>query len=93
MSIKVFEKQPVEVLDFFFDFRNWLTSKQDTAASYTVTAQAGVVVASHNMTTPGVVQVFMSGGVHGQRYKVTCDLVTAGARTKQAEFSLKLKDA
>ena len=93
MSVKVFEKQPVEVLDFFFDFRNWLTSKSDTPASYEVTAQPGVNVASHNMLTPGVVQVFMSGGTHAARYKVTCDMLTTGGRTKQAEFVLKLKDA
>jgi len=96
MSTKVFEKQPTEVLDFFFDFRTWLTSKTDTPASstsYTVEAQPGVTVQSHNMNTPGVVQVFMAGGTHGQKYKVTCDLDTTGGRKKQAEFQLKLKDS
>jgi hypothetical protein len=91
--MKIFEKQPTEVLDFFFDFRTWLGSKQDTPASYVVEAAPGITLSSHNMNTPGVVQVFMAGGTTGQKYKVTCRLSTAGARVKESEFTVKVKDA
>lgn len=92
MSTKTFAKQPSEVLDYFFDFTAWLTSKTDTMISYEVEAAEGITIESHNEGSPGVIQMFLSGGVHGQRYKVTARITTAGGRVKESDFWLRIRE-
>lgn len=86
-----FYKQPVDVLDYDFDFSDWLTDRADTILSFTVTADTGLTVGDTS-TVDGVVKVFLSGGTSGQQYKVTCTVVTNGGRTKQAELAIKVKE-
>ena len=92
MATKVFEKQPLEVIDYFFNYVDWLASKSDTSASYTLTAATGITLVSHSEVSAGVIQVFISGGTSGQRYKVTCHLTTTGGRVKELDLILKIKD-
>lgn len=86
-----FEKQPVDVLDYDFDYSDWLADRADTISTATITATTGVTVGSSTHTS-GVVKVFISGGTDGQSYKITCTVVTTGGRTKQAEIVIKVKE-
>ena len=88
-----FNKQPSEALDYDFDFSDFLTACGDTLSSSVVTADAGVVVQSKvDNAAAGTVKVFLSGGVTGTTYKVTCVMTTVAGRIKEAEFKLKVKE-
>ena len=88
-----FSKQPAEILDYDFDFSDFLTGSGDTLASSVVTADVGVTVMSKtDNTTDGTVKVFLSSGTDGTTYKVTCLITTSAGRKKEAEFKLKVKE-
>ena len=84
-------KQPVEVLDYPFDFREFLQDANDVALSHTVVADEGLTVASSNLDM-GIVRVFLGGGVSGRAYKVSATLTTQGGRVKQLDIQLKVKE-
>lgn len=94
-----FPKQPVEVLDYQFDFSAWLLDRADTilgVPTVTVSDLTGgstsPITISDITTSSGVVKFFASGGDTGCRYKITCTIATAGARVKQAEMIITVKD-
>ena len=91
MSTTKFSKQPAEVLDYEFDYRAWLLDRTDTITTASVQADAGLTVGAVTQAS-GIVRVFLSGGTDKQQYKVTATVVTAGGRTKQAEFLLRVVD-
>lgn len=86
-----FTKQPADVLDYDFDYSDWLTDRGDTISTFTVTADAGITIGT-TVHLSGVVKVFLSGGVDGGSYKITVTAVTTGGRTKQAEIQVKVKE-
>lgn len=95
-----FTKQPVEVLDYEFDFAAWLTDRTDTIASQTVVATtetpgAAPLTISNISSASGVVHFFASGGTDGAKYEVACTITTAStpARVKQAELVIFVKEA
>lgn len=93
-----FVKQPLEILDYEFDFVAWLADRADNINSFTVTAAPETVGASdltlsNKTTSAGVVRYFAAGGANGVRYKVTCTIVTTGGRTKEAEMLVSIKEA
>ena len=72
-----FTHDPDAVLDYLFDWSDWLGA--DTIASHTVTAAAGLTVDSTEATTT-TVTAWLSGGTDGASYAVTCHIVTAAGR-------------
>lgn len=88
-----FKKQPVEVLDYLFDFNPWLTDRGDTLSAFVVTADPGLTIANATQSA-GVVRYFASGGLSNERYTVTCTITTNSTppRTKQAEMVIVVKD-
>lgn len=74
----VFEKDPDAVLDYEFDWSDWLPTG-DTIASAVVTADTGLTIDSQSETTTAVT-VWLSGGTAITSYEVTCHIVTAEAR-------------
>lgn len=86
-----FQKQPADVLDYDFDYSDWLEDRADTISTFSITADAGITVGA-SAHVSGVVKVFLSGGTDGSSYKITCTVVTTGARTKQAEIVVKIKE-
>lgn len=86
-----YTKQPVEVLDYDFDFSAYLQSVNDVATSHTAVATTGLTVESSTLAR-GVVKVFVSGGVDGETHKVSATITTQGGRVKQADIQLKVKE-
>ena len=86
-----FTKQPADVLDYDFDYSDWLDDRVDTIATQTVTADTGITVGTVSNAS-GVVKAWISGGTDGQTYKVTCTMTSAGGRIKQAEISIRVKE-
>lgn len=89
--LKSFDKQPGEVQDYDISFADWLAALSDTAASFAVTAETGITLGDTSLTS-GVVKAWLSGGVHGTRYKITASVTTAGGRTKEDEIMIRVKE-
>lgn len=86
-----FTKQPVEVIDYDFDFSEYLRSVNDVAVSHTAAVTTGLTVETSSLNK-GVVKVFVSGGTDGETHKVTATVTTQGGRVKQADIQLKVKE-
>ena len=75
--MKPYIKDPDAVLDYEFDWGRWLEG--DTIDTHQVFPSPGITVASSN-NSDSVVTVWLSGGVEGQQYSVTCRITTALGR-------------
>ena len=73
-------KDKDSVLDYVFDAETWLNG--DTISSASVTVPTGLTLDSESNTTL-TVTAWLSGGTKGERYKVVCQVVTAGGRTDE----------
>ena len=96
-----FTKQPIEVLDYQFDFSAWLADRGDTisgvptvvsAAYKTSVLGASPLVISGVSTNIGIVKFFASAGTDGSAYEITCTFSTVGGRTKQSEMVITVKE-
>lgn len=72
-------KDPDAVLDWFWDFGDWL-SAGDTIATHTTVADAGLTVDASTVDGNGV-RVWLSGGTVGETYTVRVRVVTNQSRT------------
>lgn len=95
-----FKKQPVEVLDYEFDFSLWLADRADTIQDVTVTAaplgssSATSLTISNVSHAAGVVRFYVAGGSDGIKYEVTCTITTAASppRVKQDELVINVRE-
>ena len=83
-----FTHDPDAVLDYLFDWSDWLGA--DTIASHTVTAATGLTVNSTEATTTAVT-VWLSGGTEGVTYTVTCHIVTAAGREEDRTMTFTME--
>jgi hypothetical protein len=95
--MKSLTKQPAEDLDYDFDFSDFInnTAAGDTISTANVTADAGITLGTKTILSAGTthkVKQWISGGVDGTSYVVTCRATTAAGRVKEKEFRLKVKE-
>jgi hypothetical protein len=87
------DKDPADVLDYALDWSDQLalTSPSDTISSATWTVPAGLT-AGAQFVVGGLATIWLSGGVAGTDYTITCRIVTAGARTLERSVILYVKE-
>lgn len=85
------EKDPGVTLDYSVNWTAWLADISDTLTACEFTVPAPLVRESQAFTSAGVCTVFVSGGVAGAKYQVTCRITTAGGRTDERTFTLPIK--
>jgi hypothetical protein len=85
--MKIFEKDADAVLDYLFDWSDWLGS--DTISTITITADTGITVASSSNTTTNAT-VWLSGGTAGTIYRLACKIVTVAGRTDERTVGIKV---
>lgn len=85
----VAEKDPAAVLDYQFNWAEWLA--EDTIAASTWTADDGLTVASSAFTNV-LTTVWLSGGAVGLTYAVTNHITTAGGRTDERTLRIEVID-
>lgn len=92
--MKTFPKQPNEVLDFDFDYRDFLTDRGgDTITAAVVTVdQPGLTIESSLIIDGVLVKFYASGGTNGVKYKVTCSAQTVGGRMRELEMMVQVKE-
>lgn len=84
-----FVKDPDAVLDYEFDWSDWLGA--DTIATHTVTAATGLTVDTSEATSTAVT-VWLSGGSVGTSYAVTCHIETAAGREDDRTVTLAVQE-
>jgi hypothetical protein len=76
-------KDPDSVLDYVFDYENWLNG--DTISTSTWTLDAGITQDSETETTT-TTTLWLSGGTAFTWYAITNRIVTAGGRTEDFSY-------
>lgn len=88
--MRTWEKDPSAVLDWAFNWTNWL-SAAETISTATVTVQGGLTKDSQSVAA-GVVTVWLSGGTLGDLYTVTCRITTNQGRTDERTIGIRMTD-
>ena len=88
MVEKAFTKDPDAVLDYEFDWSDWLASGE-AISSHTVTVASGLTKDS-DTESGGVVTIWLSGGTAGTTYTVACKIVTDGGRTDERTVEIRV---
>lgn len=84
----VMVKDSDAVLDFQFDWQDWL-GPSESISSYVITASPGITVDSSTNTTSSVI-VWLSGGTAGVPYSVACKMTTNQARTDERSLTIRV---
>lgn len=80
---EAFTKDPQAVLDYRFDWTPWLATPE-TISTHVVTVPSGLTLESSAQTDSNKsVTAWLSGGVAGKSYRVTCRVVTSQGRTDE----------
>lgn len=90
MTEDIFTKDPDAVLDYAFDWTDWLdtdSSPAETISSHTITVDTGITKDSDSEAS-GVVTAWLSGGTAGNIYTVSCEIVTSHSRTEERSFEI-----
>jgi len=88
MANNQYLKDPSAVLDWMFDWSDWLASGE-TITDHTITADTGITVDS-STEDAGKVTVWLSGGTAGINYKVACLITTSAGRTDERTIWIKV---
>lgn len=90
MSLRSWNQQPEEVLDYDMDFSAWLGTDYITDSSITATP-TGLTVSTTFTNT--VAKAWCSGGTAGTCYLVEVTINTFAGRTKEKCFHLRVTDS
>lgn len=82
------EKDSDDVLDYAFEWEDWLGASE-TISSFVITAAPGITVDSSSNTVD-TVTVWLSGGTAGVPYTVACKITTNQARTVEKTMTLRV---
>lgn len=85
-----FIKDPNAVLDYEFNWLDWLES-EETIISHVVTVDAGITKDSDS-ELDGIVLVWLSGGTHGIDYIVACEITTSVGRTEERSINIRCRE-
>lgn len=82
-------KDPSAVLDYSFDWSEWLG--EDTIQSAVCTVDDGVTKENEANSTTAVT-VWVSGGTSGSDYAVRCTITTVAGRTDERTIYLRVRE-
>lgn len=82
-------KDPDAVLDYTFDWTDWLAG--DAIMSYTITVPSGITKNSDSEISTGKIQMFLSGGTAGVTYPIACKISTT-TRTDERTMQIRCEE-
>jgi hypothetical protein len=88
MLTNQYTKDPSAILDWAFDWTDWLAAAE-TITDHTITADTGITVDT-STEDAGVVTVWLSGGTAAENYKVACLVETSAGRTDERTIWIKV---
>lgn len=83
-----FAKDPDAILDYAVDWSRWLAGDEISSSVWIV--PSGLTQVSTTSTATKAT-VWLSGGAEGQSYTVTNRIATAGGRTEDRSFTLRVE--
>lgn len=98
------DKDPDAVLDYLYNWADWLTDISDYISSHTFQDVTGVVIDSSAIVDAdtsadipvtvisGGVRAMISGGTPGEPASATCRIVTNGGRTEDRTIIFKIRE-
>lgn len=90
----VFAKDPASSVDYSFDWAGWLTSgEQITAATWSVDPVSDTAPQLGTSIDTGSVRgIYVSGGVAGHRYRLSCRVETDAGRVAERSLTLRVME-
>lgn len=88
--MKTYYKDPDAVLDYSFDWSNWLGSDVIDSSSWTISSEDLTKVST--TIDGGITTVWLSGGVAGKRYLIMNHIKTQGSREEDRSFVLEMTE-
>lgn len=86
-----FTQDPDETLDYDIDASALVTDGDSIIATTCSESTETLSLSVYNGDT-STPKVWVSGGVHGETYQVTCRLTTNNGRIKEHDFKVKIKE-
>ena len=90
MSVAQYLKDPDAVLDYGFDWSDWLADGE-TISTSTWTIPTGLTEDSETETTTAT-KVWLSGGTAGTDYTVSNKIVTSDGRTDERSMTIRVQE-
>lgn len=90
MPLNSFKKDPDSVLDYAFNWNEWLESGENIN-SHVITVDDGITKDSSSNSSTAVV-VWLSGGTAGINYNIACKIVTSGGRTVERSITIRCRE-
>lgn len=85
-------KDPDAVLDYVFDWTEWLDGVTDTLSTAAPVMEEGDAVVESHTIVGKKVHVWVSGGTAGSTSRLRCRIATAGGRVDDRSVFLKIKE-
>lgn len=89
--MREWDKDPQAVLDWQFNWSNWLSAGESITGTPVVTVDSGLTKDSQS-NTGNTVTVWLSGGTLGTLYKVACRVTTNQGRTDERTIGIRITD-
>jgi hypothetical protein len=88
MAFPIFLKDPQAILDYGFDWTDWL-DEHETISSVTWTVPSGITKVSQTESSTEAL-IWLSGGTAGTNYDVVCHIVTSATRADDRTMTIKV---
>jgi hypothetical protein len=85
-------KDPQATLDYVVDWSKWLETSSNDVVSSVVWIVPNGLVKTTSAFTDTTATVWLSGGVLGRVYTITCRVTTLAGRTQDYSFQLICQD-
>jgi hypothetical protein len=92
MKVGAVVQQPVEELDYDFDYSDWFGTTGDTIETVTASATPTGLTILPLKASDSVAKVWVSGGTDGFTYYLEITVTTANGRVKQDELEIIVKE-
>ena len=85
-------KDPAALLDYTWDWSEWLAEVDDTISSATVTVPAGLTAVGAPVVSDTAVTQRISGGALDDAYTAVCQITTAGGLIDERSIYLTIRN-
>ena len=85
-----FIKDPDAILDYGFDWSNWLASGEEISSSEWEVPSG--ITKDNDVSSTTATTIWLSGGTVGEEYTITNRIVTTGGRTEDRSLKIVVKD-
>lgn len=92
MKVGAVIQQPVEELDYDFNYSTWFGTTGDSIDTVAAVATPAGLTLLPLKSSDTVAKVWVSGGVDGTTYYLEVTVTTVGGRVKQDELEIIIKE-